>query len=72
MLRMVQTENGRVEGLPAADPRITSFRGIPFAAPPVGKNRFRAPQPAEDWEGILCAYNFGPISMQHPQVVDLL
>jgi len=71
MLRIVRTENGMVEGLPAADPRITSFKGIPFAAPPVGENRWRAPQPAEDWDGILCAYSYGPISMQRPQIVDM-
>lgn len=65
MIRRVQVENGMVEGLPAADPRITSFKGIPFAAPPVGENRWRAPQKAKNWEGILYAYKFGPISMQH-------
>lgn len=64
MLRVVRVENGMVRGLPAADPRITSFKGIPFAAPPVGRNRWRAPQPAKDWEGILNAYEFAPISMQ--------
>ena len=64
MLRKVKVENGLVEGLPAADPRITSFKGIPFAAPPVGENRWRAPQPAEDWDGVLRAYDFAPISMQ--------
>lgn len=45
MLRLVTVEHGQVQGLPAADPRITSFKGIPFAAPPVGENRWRAPQP---------------------------
>ncbi len=65
MLRKVTVENGVVEGLPAADPRITAFKGIPYAAPPVGENRWRAPQPAKDWEGVLKAYKFGPISMQH-------
>ena len=64
MLREVRTENGIVRGLPAADPRITSFKGIPFAAPPVGKNRWRAPQPAENWEGVREAYTFAPISVQ--------
>lgn len=64
MLRKVRVENGLVRGLPAADPRITSFKGIPFAAPPVGENRWRAPQPASDWDGELKAYEFAPISMQ--------
>nr|WP_024838796.1 carboxylesterase family protein [Clostridium sp. 12(A)] len=70
MIRAVTTENGRIRGLPAADPRITSFKGIPFAAPPIGKNRFRAPQPAEDWSGELKAFEFAPISMQAPVGVD--
>ena len=64
MLRKVKIENGVVEGLPAADPRITAFKGIPFAAPPVGDLRWRAPQPAKDWDGVLKAYKFGPIAMQ--------
>lgn len=64
MIRTTKTENGIVKGLPAADPRITSFKGIPFAAPPIGKNRWRAPQPCENWEGTLHAYEFAPISVQ--------
>ncbi len=64
MLRVVKVENGTVQGIPAADPRITSFKGIPFAAPPVGENRWRAPQPAENWDGTLQAFEFAPISMQ--------
>ncbi|MEK3876833.1 carboxylesterase/lipase family protein [Paenibacillus sp. FSL M7-0420] len=70
MLRLVNVENGTVKGLPAADPRITSFKGIPFAAPPVGENRWRAPQPAEDWEGVLQAHEFAPVSMQVRQELD--
>jgi len=70
MLRIVRVENGLVRGLPAADPRITSFKGIPFAAPPVGENRWRAPQPAKDWEGVLNAFEFAPISMQANSALD--
>lgn len=70
MLRMVKVENGSVQGLPAADPRITSFKGIPFAAPPTGENRWRAPQPAKDWEGVYMAFEFAPISMQPPTWED--
>ena len=64
MLRKVLTESGWVQGIPAADPRVTAFKGIPFAAPPVGENRWRAPQPAAPWEGVRKCYEFGPIAMQ--------
>ena len=64
MLRQVKTENGWVRGIEAADPRITAFKGIPFAAPPTGKNRWRAPQPCENWAGIRDCSRFALISMQ--------
>ena len=64
MLRQTRVENGEVRGLPGNNPRITVYKGIPFAAPPVGENRWRAPQPAKDWEGVYEAYKFGPISVQ--------
>lgn len=64
MLRIAKTENGTVRGLPAADPRITSFKGVPFAKPPVGPLRFHAPVPPENWEGVKDCYSFGPIPMQ--------
>lgn len=70
MLRMVNVETGTVQGLPAADPRITSFKGIPFAAPPVGDNRWRAPQPAKEWDGVLKAHEYKPISLQVRQELD--
>lgn len=64
MIRVANTENGLVKGIEAADPRITAFKGIPFAAPPIKENRWRAPQPCHDWEGTLEAYRFKPIGMQ--------
>lgn len=64
MIRKVKTENGWVRGIEAADPRITAFKGIPFAAPPVGENRWRAPQPCPDWEGVRDAFRFGPAAVQ--------
>ena len=64
MLRETRVENGLLRGIPAADPRITAFKGVPFAAPPAGKNRWRAPQPCPDWEGVRMADTFGPIPMQ--------
>ena len=64
MIRIAKTENGIVRGIEAADPRITAFKGIPFAAPPVGENRWRAPKPCENWEGVRDCFRFAPISMQ--------
>ncbi len=64
MIRTAKTENGWVRGMEGADPRITAFKGIPFAAPPVGGNRWRAPQPCQNWEGIRDAFRFGPIAVQ--------
>ncbi len=64
MLRKTKTKNGLVKGLPGNDPRITVYKGIPFAAPPTGDNRWKAPQPCPDWDGTLNAFEFGPISYQ--------
>ena len=64
MLKIVKTENGLVRGLPGNNTRITAFKGIPFAEPPVGENRWKAPKPCKDWEGIYDAYKFAPISVQ--------
>ncbi len=76
MIREVKVEEGIVRGVPAADPRITAFKGIPFAAPPVGKLRFAPPQPAAKWEGIRECYKFSavpvqPGAMQNPPDDDL-
>ncbi len=54
----VATESGLVQGVPAAD--LTVYKGIPFAAPPVGDLRWRPPQPAAPWEGVRLADAFGP------------
>ncbi len=64
MLTQTRTENGAVRGVPTANPEVTVFRGIPFAAPPAGENRWRAPQPAESWNGVRVCDTFGPPSMQ--------
>lgn len=64
MLREVLTENGYVRGIAAADPRITACKGIPYAKPPIGDLRFRAPLPPDSWEGIRDCKDFGPIPMQ--------
>lgn len=48
----VQVEQGWLSGTHGSDTSIMVFKGVPFAAPPVGELRWRAPQPPESWEGI--------------------
>jgi para-nitrobenzyl esterase len=61
----VQTSGGNVEGLPSLDGTVIGYRGIPYAAPPVGPLRWRAPHPAQSWQGVRKAYNFGPSCIQY-------
>ena len=63
-LDQVRTESGIVEGYPAGNQFITVFKGIPFAKPPVGDLRWKAPQPCDPWDGVYKAYKFGNIAMQ--------
>lgn len=61
---IVSTRTGRVEGV--TDGAVTSFKGIPFAAPPVGDLRWRDPRPAALWKGVRKADAYGPNCMQAP------
>ena len=63
-LKKVKTENGWVQGVPSGMRTITVFRGLPYAAPPVGDRRWKAPAPVENWEGMRTADTFAPIAAQ--------
>lgn len=63
--RVVSTESGKLRGIPGNIPQYTVFKGIPYAKPPVGGLRWKAPQPVEPWEGVRDAARFGPIAPQH-------
>ena len=52
-----ETGSGLVQG--KCEGKVCTFLGIPYAAPPVGKNRFREPQPAEPWNGVRSAMEPG-------------
>jgi para-nitrobenzyl esterase len=60
----VPTESGPVSGAHTKDNAISLFKGIPYAAPPLGENRWRPPQPAASWNGIRIATQFGPACAQ--------
>jgi carboxylesterase type B len=59
---VVSTRSGKVRGSVADG--VNAFKGIPYAAPPFGANRFKAPQPAQPWDGVRDALAFGPKSPQ--------
>ena len=65
----VKTANGTLEGVSSSGIRI--FKGIPFAAPPVGDLRWREPMPAKNWTGVRKADKFGPRAMQRPLFGDM-
>ncbi|MFF2325490.1 MULTISPECIES: carboxylesterase/lipase family protein [unclassified Streptomyces] len=60
----VSTVHGVVRG--TLEQGVAVFRGIPYAAAPVGEHRFRAPQPPESWEGVRDAVSFGPTAPKRP------
>ena len=55
-------ETGDVEGV--IEGQLAVYKAIPYAAPPVGDLRWRAPQPAKAWEGVLKTDKFGPLPPQ--------
>jgi para-nitrobenzyl esterase len=58
----VRIDQGTLSGVRAG--AAYTFKGIPYAAPPVGPLRFRAPRPAAGWDGVRDASGFGPIAPQ--------
>jgi para-nitrobenzyl esterase len=62
--RQVRVEGGEVKG--AVENTVLSFKGIPFAAPPVGELRWRPPQPAASWTGVRDATAYGHDCAQKP------
>jgi para-nitrobenzyl esterase len=64
---IITTESGKVEG--TIENGIKVFKGIPFAAPPVGDLRWKAPQPVKPWEGVRKADKFAPGSIQNQKIV---
>ena len=58
MTTQVRTSAGPVRG--RWEGGVAVFRGVPFAAPPVGRDRFAAPRPAVPWDGVRDATRFGP------------
>jgi para-nitrobenzyl esterase len=66
---LVHTANGLLEGVDESGIRV--FKGVPYAAPPVGKLRWREPQPVKSWSGVRKADKFAPRAMQLPIFGDM-
>jgi para-nitrobenzyl esterase len=67
----VKTSVGVVEGTADPGTGVRTFRGVPFAEPPVGDLRWKPPQPLKKWKGVRQATQFGPRCMQAPVFGDM-
>lgn len=63
---IIRIESGLISGVDAVDSEVRVFKGIPYAAPPVGDLRWHAPHPPEEWSGVQTANAFGSTCMQDP------
>jgi para-nitrobenzyl esterase len=63
-INQVKTETGIVSGIPGGDVTVKIFKGIPFAAPPVGDLRWKPPVPASPWEGVHKCEKFRASALQ--------
>lgn len=68
----VKTESGLVQGTSGKNPTVSVYRGIPYAAPPVGKLRWAPPQPASHWQEIRKGDEFGARCYQNPVYNDMI
>lgn len=62
---IVQVTQGQLTGIAGTDPAITVYKGIPFAAPPVGNLRWAPPEAPASWEGTHAADTYGHSCMQN-------
>ena len=71
-LNSVKITGGKISGKAGTDAKVLVFKGIPFAAPPVGEFRWKAPQPVVSWKGTKKCDTFGPSAWQNPPVPFLV
>jgi para-nitrobenzyl esterase len=64
---VLKIEGGKIQGIPAETSGVYVYKGIPYAAPPVGGLRWKPPQPVIPWEGVKVADTYGPAAMQPPR-----
>ena len=69
---VVKTKDGKLQGAMSGDGKTRSFLGVPYAAPPVGPLRWKAPQPAIKWQGVHQATTFGHRCFQQDRYDDMV
>ncbi len=57
-------EGGQIQGVSTEKEGVVVYKGIPYAAPPIGENRWRAPQPVVPWKGVKVCDSFGHPAFQ--------
>jgi para-nitrobenzyl esterase len=62
----IRVESGSLNGAAGSNPEVRVYKGIPFAAPPVGDLRWKGPKPAPVWQGVRAATQFGNACYQTP------
>ncbi|MBD1363319.1 carboxylesterase family protein [Mucilaginibacter sp. ZT4R22] len=62
--KVVKTDAGQISGTESNDVSVHIYKGIPFAAPPVGDLRWKAPQPVRSWDGVKACTEFSKSPMQ--------
>jgi para-nitrobenzyl esterase len=65
---VITIEGGKVQGVQTSTESVVVYKGIPYAAPPVGSLRWREPQSVLPWEGVKIADQFGAAAIQNDQV----
>jgi para-nitrobenzyl esterase len=66
-----ETAQGKIHGKLLNDGKVKAFLGLPYAAPPVGELRWKAPQPAAHWKGVREATSFGAHCAQNAVFDDM-
>ena len=67
---IINTQAGKVQGKWTTKGTIATFKGIPFAQPPVGDLRWKAPQPVDQWKGIKQTTKFSPMAWQQGLLIN--
>src|SRR5258708_22236612 len=68
----LKTAQGKAHGKTINDGKVRAFMGLPYAAPPVGDLRWKAPQPAAKWTGVRDASKYGAHFAQNAAFADMI